>query len=102
MSYNERNEILKSADFVGKVQIAVCDWAQYWAINGTGSIVDPDLREKTDNFIAMFLSNPDGYTGKIAVLTISDDGIKAAAEITDALVSSAVARIMANALDYLM
>lgn len=102
MNYTERENILKSTDFVGRVQIAGCDWAQYWAINGTASIEDPDLRQKTDDFIALFLSNPDAYTGKIATLAISDDGIKAAQNITDALISTAVTRIMANALDYLM
>jgi len=102
MTYIERENVLKGTDFSGRIQIAACDWAQYWAINGTSSIEDPVLRKKTDDFIVLYLSNPDAYTGKIAVLAISDDQIKTAQTITDEMINSAVTRIMANALDYLM
>ena len=102
MNYSERNEILRSEEFVGRCRIALCDWAEYWAINGTASIDDPDLRAQTDQFLAMFFENPDAYVRKVATLAISEPTVKDAVEVTDANVSIAVTDIMAHALGYIM
>ena len=100
MTYNERDSILKSTEFVGKVRIALMDWLNYWAVNGTGSITDPDLKELTDNFIKLCLDNPDAYVNKVAVLAISESTVMD--EPTDANVSTAVTHLMSTALGYIL
>ena len=102
MTYNERDIILRSTDFIGKVRVAFCDWLEYWAVNGTGTITDPDLREQTDSFIKMALDNPEAYVNKLTTLVIAVPVVKDAAEITDVNVQTAVSTVMTNALDYLM
>lgn len=102
MTYNERNLVLQSEDFIGKVRIAMCDWVEYWAVNGTASIEDPELKEKTDNFITLALSNPDAYVRKLATLAIAEPAVKEAVEVTDLNVKTAVDSVLSHALDYLM
>lgn len=102
MTYNERDNILKSTEYVGKVRIALMDWVNYWAVNGTESITDPDLREMTDQFIKSCLENSEAYVNKVAVLAISENSVKDAVEVTDANVSTAVTHLMATALGYIL
>lgn len=102
MTYNERNEILMDNTFIAKVRIALCDWVNYWAINGTSSITDPDLKAKTDEFILSALSNIEAYVKRIAVLIIAESAIKDAVEVTDVNVQTALTNVMSHALDYLL
>lgn len=102
MTYNERDTILKSVEFIGKVRIAENDWVNYWAVNGTESITDPDLRELTDNFLKLYLENPDAYVNKIATLVISESVIKESTEITDAIIETAITHLMSNVIGYLL
>ena len=102
MTYNERNLILRDEEFIGKCRIALADWVEYWAVNGTSSIDDPVLREQTDKFIQLCLDNPNAYVNKVAHLVISEPSVKDAVEVTDANVSQAVTVIMSHALSYIM
>lgn len=102
MTLEERNTILNSPSFHAKVRVAFCDWISYWAINGTDSIEDDTLRNQTENIIQSAIEDIDKYTGKIAVLAISDSGVIEATEITDQIIRNAVTSIMSNALEYLM
>ena len=102
MTLEERNNVLISPSFTAKCRIAFCDWIEYWAINGTDSIQDQDLRNKTESLIRVGLEDLDTCVSKIAVLAISDTSIVNAEEVTDALVSSAVTNIMSHAIEYLM
>jgi hypothetical protein len=102
MTLNERNTILKSEDYIGKVRIALCDWLNYWATMGTDSIEDEEVRTNTNTFITFSLSNPEAYINKLATLVISEQAIKDAIEITDTNVSTAVAHVLASALSYLL
>lgn len=102
MTYIERNSILNNENFIAQCQIALCDWVNYWAVNGTQSIEDENLREQTDRFLKLFITNPYAYTRKIATLAISEAVIKNAEEITDANVTTAVTNLLAHTLDFLM
>ena len=102
MTLNERNTILKSEDYIGKVRIALCDWLNYWATMGTESIEDEQVRNNTNLFITLALSNPEAYITKLVTLTISESSVKDAIEITDTNVSTAVAHVLASALSYLL
>ena len=102
MNYTERNEILLSNEFVGKVRIAYADWLGYWASAGTASIEDPDLREKTDALIMMSLDRREVYVAKLATLVIAEDAVKTAVEVTDANVKIAVDNVLAHAIGYLI
>lgn len=102
MTFNERNLILKSEDYIGKVRIALCDWLNYWATMGTESIEDEQVRNNTNLFITLALSNPEAYITKLATLTISESSVKDAIEITDTNISTAVAHVLASALFYLL
>ena len=102
MTYNERDTILKDSEYVGKVRIAFCDWMEYWAVNGTASITDPDIRDRTDLLIKLALSNPEAYVNKLAILVISEPAVKDAVEVTDANVNTAVVNLLAHALEYLL
>ena len=102
MTYNERNIILNNENFIGKCRIALTDWVEYWAVNGTSAIEDQTLREQTDTFIRVCLENPDAYVWKIAHLVISEPSVKDAVEVTDANVAQAVTNIMSHALSYIM
>lgn len=102
MTFEERNQVLASASFISKCRIALCDWMQYWVINGVSSIQDETLRNQTDAFIRYAMDNLDNCTSKIAILAISDSNVANAAEITDTVIQSAVTNIMTNALNYLM
>lgn len=102
MTYIERNTILQDDTFIARVRIAFCDWLNYWASNGTASIEDQDLRDKTDMLVGSAISNTEAFVKKIAVLVIAESSVKEAAEITDANVSSAVTSVMSHAIDYLL
>ena len=102
MTLEERNQVLNSSSFIAKCRIAFCDWIEYWAINGTDSIQDENLRNQTEGVIRVGLDNLDTCVSKIAVLAISDGSIVNAEEATDALVSAAVTNIMSHAIEYLM
>lgn len=102
MGYVERDGVLRGGEFAGRCRVALCDWAEYWAVNGTGSIEDAELREKTDLFLSMFLSNPEAYVNKVAYLAIAEPCVRDAAEVTDENVSQAVTVIMSRALGYIM
>ena len=102
MTYNDRNEILQNSEYVGKIRIAICDWVNYWATNGTSSIDNPELKELTDTFIKFYLSNPEAYTLKLAILAISESVIKDAVEVTDNNIEAAVTHLMSSAISYLI
>ena len=101
-SYNDRDNTFASTEFQGKVRIALTDWLNYWATNGTAEIEDPDLRAKTDLFIKFATSNIDHYSRNLSTLVIGDDGVKQADTITDAVVSTGVTHVLSTALDYLI
>jgi len=102
MTLNERDNILKNSEYVGKVRIAFCDWLEYWSVNGTESIQDENLRSKTDLLITLALSNLETYVNKLAVLAIAEPSVKDAVEVTDANVTIAITNLLANALRYLL
>ena len=102
MNYTERNEILQSNEFVGKVCIAYADWLGYWASAGTASIEDPDLREKTDALIMMSLDRRDVYVAKLATLVIADDAVKSATTVSDTDIKTAVDNVLAHAIHYIL
>lgn len=102
MTYNERDAIYSSVEFIGKVRMAFADWIEYWAVSGTESIQDEDVREYTDSLIRNSLSNPEAYVKKLTTLVISEPNVKDAVEVTDANVSLAVTSILANAIKYLL
>ena len=102
MTFIERDEILQSSDFIGRVRIAFCDWLEYWAVTGTASIEDEETREYTDQLIKVSLSNPEAYVNKLAVLVISEPAVKDAVEITDANVTTAVTIVLSHALPYVL
>ena len=102
MTYNERDEILKDSEYLGKVRIALCDWLQYWATSGVDSIEDEQVKENTDLFIKLALSNTESYVIKLAILAISESAIKDAIEVTDTNVLTAVNHLLATALPYLL
>ena len=102
MTYIERNALLNSENFIGQCQIALCDWLNYWAVNGTSAIEDSDLRELTDGFIKLCISNPYAYARKISILAISESYIKDAVEVTDINVKTAVDHLLATSLFYLL
>lgn len=102
MTLEERNTILNSPSFHAQIRVAFCDWIGYWAINGTDSIENPTLRSQTESIIQSAIENIDIYTGKLAILAISDAGVIEANELTDQIIRNAVTSIMSNALEYLM
>lgn len=102
MSYNERNQIFESDNFQAQVKMALADWVNYWSTNGTGSIEDPDLREKTDMYIKFCVINLDTYTRSLATLVIGEPNIISAEEITDGEIRTAVTHVLSTALDYLI
>ena len=102
MTLEERNTILNSPSFHARIRVAFCDWIGYWAINGTDSIEDPTLRSQTESIIQSAIEDIDRYTGKIAVLAISNTNIVEAEELTDQVIRNAVKNIMSNALEYSM
>ena len=100
--YSNRNDILKSSEFLAQISIAVCDWVNYWAINGTSAIENETQREQTDAFITVFLVKPDLFIQKIAHLAISEAPVKNAIVVTDQNVMDAVNTILSNAIAYLL
>lgn len=100
--YSDRNDILMSQEFIGQVRIAICDWVNYWAINGTAVIENETLREQTDSFITAYLIKPELFVQKVAYLAISEAVVKDAVTVTDQNVTTAVNTVLANALSYLM
>ena len=102
MTLEERNTVLTSTSFIARIRVAFCDWIEYWAINGTSSIENENLRQQTERVVRSAIENLDIYTNKIAVLAISDANIVAANELTDELIRNAVTNIMSNALEYIL
>ena len=102
MNYTDRNDIYSDDKFVGQVRMALCDWVEYWAVTGTSSIDDPELRNLTDSFIRCAVSNIETYVSRLAVLVISEPAVKEAVEVTDANVNIAVTNLLARALPYLL
>ena len=103
MTLEERDTLLNSPSFHAKVRIALCDWLNYWAIAGTGSIQDPTIKMYTEAFMRMIIENVEECTEKVVVLAIADSNIvNAQNEPTDQNVKSAIDVIMANCLAYLM
>lgn len=102
MTLNERNDILQSTEYIGKVRIAFCDWLEYWSVVGTSGIADETIRENTDMLIHLALSNPEAYVTKLAILAISEPAVRDAVEVTDANVSTAVTNLLTYALQYLL
>ena len=91
-----------SPNFQAQCKIALTDWLNYWATNGTASIEDETLREQTDNFLKFAIHNLDYYARAISVLVIGEESIKADSEVTDAEVSAAVNHVLGTALEYLI
>ena len=102
MSYIER-ELLYNASNAGiRIKVALCDWMNYWAINGTSAITDETLRAKTENFIHMGIENPQLYADRISVILMGDPTFAAASEITDQMIQNGVSSVMTNAMDYII
>jgi len=102
MNYNERNEIFISDAFQAQCKIALTDWLNYWATNGTASIEDETLRKQTEDFVKFAIHNLDNYVKALSVLVISEEPIKSDSDVTDAEVRTAVNHVMATALPFLM
>lgn len=102
MNYNERNDVFMSDSFRAQCKVALTDWLNYWATNGTASIEDETLREQTDNFLKFAIHNLDNYASALSVLVIGEESIKADSEVTDAEVSAAVTHVLSTALGYLL
>lgn len=102
MNYNERNNIFVSDTFQAQCKIALTDWLNYWATNGTASIEDETLREQTDNFLKFAIHNLDNYAKALSVLVIGEESIKTDGEVTDAEVTNAVTHVLSTALEYLL
>ena len=101
MNYNERNTVFMSDTFQAQCKIALTDWLNYWATNGTESIEDPTLRDQTNNFIRSAIHNLDAYSKALSVLVVAEEGIKADDEVSDSEVSTAVTHVLSTALGYL-
>lgn len=102
MNYDERNNVFVSDSFQAQCKIALTDWLNYWATNGTASIEDETLREQTDNFLKFAIHNLDNYASALSVLVIGEESVKADSEVTDAEVSAAVTHVLSTALGYLL
>lgn len=102
MTYIERNSILNNENFIGQCQIALCDWVNYWAVNGTESIEDENLKNLTNTFIKSYIKNPYAFARKIATLAISESIIQEAEEITDLKVKEAVDHLLATTLNFIL
>ena len=102
MNYSERNDVFTSDTFQAQCKIALTDWLNYWATNGTASIEDETLREQTDSFLKFAIHNLDNYAKALSVLVIGEESIKADSEITDAEVRTAVTHVLSTALEYLL
>ena len=102
MTYEERNNVLNSSAFKAQCRIALCDWLEYWSVNGTDSIEDSELRMNTDLFIKNAISNVGAYSERIAVIVIGSQILEDAEEITDDVVMRAVNNVLSNALTYLL
>ena len=103
MTYIERNALIDQGELQAKCKVALCDWVNYWAINGTEAIEDETLRGKTNTFITLSLSNMDVYANKTALLLVGSPEFQNATEpITDNNIQTGINTILANALDYLI
>lgn len=102
MNYSDRNYIFVSDTFQAQCKIALTDWMNYWATNGTASIEDETLRKQTDDFLKFAIHNLDSYAKALSVLVIGEDSIKTDGEVTDAEVSAAVTHVLSTALEYLL
>lgn len=102
MTYSERNTILLSSNFIAQCRIALCDWVEYWTINGVESIEDEVLRGNTEIFLRSCLINIDSYLSRIAILIISSDILENAEEVTDDVIKRALDNVLSNALSFLI
>ncbi len=102
MNYNGRNSLLSSEIFQAQCKIALTDWVNYWATNGTESIEDETLREQTDNFIKFAIHNLDHYAQSLSVLVIGESSIVSKDVLEDEDVKQAVTHVLSTALEYLL
>lgn len=102
MTANERYNIYISSDYDEKVTVSTIDWAAYWAAAGTDSIEDEKLRRLTDQAVAEILDQPAVVSGRVKTLVLGDEAIKAAAELTDAIVKQAVDRAFSKSITYIV
>lgn len=103
MRYIERNALIDQGELQAKCKVALCDWANYWAINGTSEIQPQELREKTEHFIMLLLDNANEYAEKVALLLIGSPAYQEAEEpLDDEAIKSGINTILANALDFLI
>ena len=102
MSYIEREQRYNESNVSVRVKVALCDWMNYWAINGTEAITDETLRLKTENFIHLGIENPQLYADRISIILLGDPTFASATEITDQMIQNGVTSVMSNAMDYIM
>lgn len=102
MNYKERNDLYITEDFIGRVRMALCDWLNYWAINGTFEIEDETTKQLTDNFITAAIFNLESIVRRVAVLVIAESSVKNAIEVSDANIQIAVVNILSHSLNYLI
>ncbi|MBQ6503091.1 MAG: hypothetical protein IJI57_04160 [Flexilinea sp.] len=101
MTNQERWNLYDSGELHQMIAIELLDWAGYWASVGVENIEGETLRQQSRRAIRMILEDP-SYTIRIVTgLFVSDDDVKNATEITDALVHTVVVRIMANRLEWI-
>ena len=102
MTANERYSTYISNDYDEKVFICVIDWAHYWAESGTGEIEDPVLRAETEEAIRQVLDQPHKIVSRVKTLVLGDAAVKAAPELTDAIIKTAVDGAFARSIDYIV
>ena len=102
MTAKERYTVYVSQDFDEKVTIAVIDWAHYWAENGTGEIEDQTLRDQTERAVRMVLESPYTIVGRVKTLVLGDDAVKAAEELTDAVIKTAVDHAFSRSIGFII
>ena len=102
MTANERYRVYISNDYDEKVQVATIDWAAYWAQAGTESITDQTLKAQTERAVAEILDQPGVIAGRVKTLVLGDDAVKAASELTDAIVKAAVDRAFSGSIGYII
>lgn len=103
MDYIERNRLIDQGELQAKCKVALCDFVNYYAINGTSLIQDEDLKAKTEQFITVCLTDIDTYAQKVSLLLIGSDAYKQAEEpLSDTAIKTGIDTILANALDYIL
>lgn len=102
MTYTEREQVYNSSNVLPRVKVALCDWMNYWAVNGTDSIEDGTLKAKTEEFIRLGVEDPWKYAERISVIMMGSPTIKEASEITDLMIKTELDTVMSTAMDYIM